>query len=411
LERLDRLEQENRAQAREISELRAELAAARQKPDAEQRLDVQGKRIEEQAQTKVEASEKFPIRITGMALFNASLDSRQGGGADYPSVAALEPGSEHANGTLRQSTIGLEFFGPHTVLGGTVHGNVYMDFEAGSAPLAQEIRLRTGSIQIDWKSRHVLVGIEKPIFNPREPTSLAQVAVSPLTGAGNLWLWLPQAWFEQDLAVGQSSGVRARMGVLETHETNPYDTTLFTGTLSPARPALEGRFEFFHNLDDTRRLEIAPGFHTSSTHVNGFSIPSDLFSVDWFFNPWQKLEFTGAFYSGENVANLGTGAINQGYELYRYYAEAIRSRGGWGQFTVHAAARVDVHLFTGQQDDNNAQLDSGDIGKNLIYGANLFYRLAPNVILAPELSQLRTLYLGHGVRINNHYDLALAYLF
>jgi hypothetical protein len=28
-----------------------------------------------------------------------------------------------------------------------------------------------------------------------------------------------------------------------------------------------------------------------------------------------------------------------------------------------------------------------------------------------EASQLRTTYLGLGVRINNHYDLALAYLF
>ncbi len=45
------------------------------------------------------------------------------------------------------------------------------------------------------------------------------------------------------------------------------------------------------------------------------------------------------------------------------------------------------------------------------YGANLFFRLAPNVLLGPEISQLRTTYIGHGIRINNHYDLALAYLF
>ena len=411
LARLDRLEQENLAQAREIQELRAELARLRATPSVEQRLDIQEHRVDDQAQTKVESSEKFPIRLAGMALFNTFLDSRQAGSTDYPTVAAPEPGPERAGATLRQTTIGLEFFGPRTLLGGAVHGSVYMDFVAGAAPLSQQIRLRTGSIQIDWKSRHVLVGVEKPIFNPREPSSLAQVAVSPLSGAGNLWLWLPQAWFQQDIDFGRSTGIRARMGVLETHETNPYDTTTFAGTLTPARPALEGRFEFFHNLDDTRHFEIAPGFHSSTTHVNGFSVPSNLFSVDWFFNPWAKVEFSGAFYSGQNVANLGTGAINQGYELYRHSAEAIQSRGGWGQFTVHAASRVDLHLFTGQQDDNNSQLGPGDIGKNLMYGVNIFYRLAPNVILAPEISQLRTVYLGQGVRINNHYDLALAYLF
>jgi len=415
LERLDRLEEQNRAQALEIEQLRSELAAARAKPDLEQRLEIEEHRSEEQSQTKVESSEHFPLRITGMALFNAVLNSRFGGSPDYPTVAAVMPGAEHANGTFRQTTLGLEFFGPRTILGGKVHGDVYMDFAAGAAPLAQEFRLRTGSIRIDWPTRHFLVGVEKPIFNPRDPTSLAQVTLSPLSGAGNLWLWLPQAWFQQDVAFGRSTGLRARVGVLETHETNPYDTTTFTGSLSPARPGLEGRFELYHNFDDTRRLEFAPGFHTSTTHVNGFSIPSKVFSLDWFFNPWRKLEFTGAFYSGQNVSNLGTGAINQGYQLYRSYyqthVQAIETMGGWGQFTVHATNRVDLHLFTGQQDDENHQLGAGDIGKNLMYGANIFFRLAPNVFLAPEISQLRTVYLARGVRINNHYDLALAYLF
>jgi hypothetical protein len=39
------------------------------------------------------------------------------------------------------------------------------------------------------------------------------------------------------------------------------------------------------------------------------------------------------------------------------------------------------------------------------------YKLAPNVIAAIELSQARTSYLTSGLRLNNHYDLALAYLF
>jgi len=39
------------------------------------------------------------------------------------------------------------------------------------------------------------------------------------------------------------------------------------------------------------------------------------------------------------------------------------------------------------------------------------YKLAPNVITAFELSQLRTMYFGLGDRLNNHYDLAIGYLF
>jgi hypothetical protein len=33
------------------------------------------------------------------------------------------------------------------------------------------------------------------------------------------------------------------------------------------------------------------------------------------------------------------------------------------------------------------------------------------VLMGLETTQLRTVYIGQGVRINNHYDLALAYSF
>ena len=62
-------------------------------------------------------------------------------------------------------------------------------------------------------------------------------------------------------------------------------------------------------------------------------------------------------------------------------------------------------------DDANRELISGAIAKNLLFGGNAYFRLAPNVLVGFEASQLRTVYIGQGMRINNHYDLALAYLF
>jgi len=437
LERLDRLERENRALTAEVRALRAKIDASTESPapqpadgqaaDAQavpdgvpantpvspgatldDKVEIQGQRIGELAQTKVEASQKFPIRLTGMALFNAFQNSRQSGGLEYPLVASA-PGAATDGATMRQTIVGLEYRGPEALWGGNVHGTVYMDFAAGASN--QAVRMRTGSIEIDWKDRSIMAGIEKPIFNPREPSSLAQVAVSPLTGAGNLWLWLPQVRFEQDLSFTRDTGLRAQVGVIQTREMGPYAGTNFTGTVEAARPGLEGRFEFFHRLDDERRLEIAPGFHTSETHVAGLSVPSNLFSLDWFFNPWRRVEFTGAFYTGQNVAPLGEG-YQQGFGIYYgHRAEAVGSRGGWGQLTIHTLPRLDFHLFTGQQDDNSRDLDAGLIGKNLLFGGNLYYHLAPNVILGLETTQLRTTYIGQGIRINNHYDLALAYLF
>jgi hypothetical protein len=378
-------------------------------PSVEQRVDIQEHRLDEQAQTKVEASQKFPIRITGMALFNAFANSRQSGGVDYPFVAA-NPGPGHDGAGIRQSILGLEFRDPRTFWGGQVRGSVYMDFFSGTAPLAQTMRLRTGSIEVDWATRSLLAGIEKPIFNPREPSSLAQVGVSPLTGAGNLWLWLPQIRFEQDFNWDHQTGLRAQMGVVQTHEVGPYAGSAVAANAEASRPGLEGRFQIYHKFDDERRLELAPGFHLSTTHAGGFSIPSQVFSIDWFVNPVHWFEFTGAFYRGENVAPLGAG-YRQGFGVYTMEADAVHSQGGWGQVTLHIAPRLDAHLFTGQQDDRNRDLITGGIAKNLLFGGNLYFRIAPNVLLGPEVSQLRTSYLGQGIRVNNHYDLALAYLF
>jgi hypothetical protein len=415
VERLDRLERENRAMAEEIQALRAELTAAHGGQSApaetlEEKVETQGQRIEEQAQTKVESSQKFPITLTGMALVNAFVNSRQNGGSDYPTAASATSGTDRAGATARQSIIGLEYNGPQTLWGGTVHGALFMDFYEGSAPLAQWIRLRTATIQMDWKTRSIKLGVDKPIFSPRDPDSLAQVGVSPLTGAGNLWLWMPQIRLEQDIALGDSSGVKAQFGAVETHESNPYVATASTAKIEAVRPGLEGRVMAWHKLDDYRRLEIAAGFHLSTTHANGFSIPSNLVSLDWFFNPWKRVEFSGAFFSGQNLSNLGTGAVNQGYYLYYNFAEAIDSQGGWGQLTIHTLPRLDFHLFTGQQDYQMTERP-GSVSRNLLFGGNFFFHVAPNVVFGPEITQTRTSYLGEGLRINNHYDMALAYLF
>lgn len=428
VERLDRLERENRTLSDELRALRAELnaskgdavaipaaagqpvaAAAQTTPTVEERLDVQGQRIEEQAQTKVEAAERFPIRLSGTMLLNTFLNSKQNGGSDYPTVASA--GTNRGGATMRQTLLGLQYFGPQTFWGGSVHGALSMDFYQGAAPLLEWIRLRTATIEVNWKTRSLKAGVDKPIFNPREPTSLAQVGVSPLTGTGNLWLWIPQIRLQQDFAFTESTGLRAQLGAVATHESNPYGQVPSSSKVEPVRPGLEGRFEFYHKLDEERRLEFAAGFHTSTTHASGYSVPSRLFSLDWGFSPWRRVEFTGAFFTGRNLSSLGTGAVNQGYYIIGRYAEGIHTVGGWGQLAVHVAPRVDIHLFTGQQDYEDGELRPGSVGKNLLYGANVFFRVAPNVLFGPEFTQLRSFYLGQGVRINNHYDLALAYQF
>ena len=54
----------------------------------------------------------------------------------------------------------------------------------GGTSLNQLFRLRLATVDFAWKNTTFTVGQDKPLMAPREPDSLAQVGVSPLTGAG-----------------------------------------------------------------------------------------------------------------------------------------------------------------------------------------------------------------------------------
>jgi hypothetical protein len=430
LERLDRLESQNRALTAEVHALReelaarggqpapeAELAADAAAPTTEERLEIQETRTAEQAETKVESAHRLPFRISGMALFNTYFNSNGGGGgAQYPTtVVAGQPASGGA--TFRQSIVGLDYSGPHTFGDGKITGSLRLDlFGRSGTGSDQFVRLRTASLAVDWKTRSFLVGLEKPLISQREPDSLAQVGISPLSGAGNLWYWIPQARFTQDFQFGAQSGIRAQLGVVQTHEVDgsalgSYEAASPSSSyFESARPGVEARLEFFYGAD--RRIEIAPGLHHSVSHVEGAAVPSDVYSLDWLMRPSRLLEFTGESFAGQNVAPLGTGGLRQGIVVTRFGSAApVHSLGGWGQLTYHAAPRLWFNVFSGQQDDRNSDLPKGGVGKNLAYGSNVFFRLAPNVLTSFEASQVRTSYIGSQTLLSNHYDLAFAYLF
>ncbi len=418
LERLERLEKQNAELRAEVQALRQELEGSRQPVTAlEEKVEVQAGRIMEQDQVKAETVQKVPVRLTGMILFNAFRNTRHGGAADNPTIAGNTRGPVNAGGTLRQSVIGLEFDGPEAMLGGKLRGSLMLDLFSGSTdPLNQQVRLRTGFIEAQWGSTSVLFGQEKPIFAPREPNSLAQVGVSPLTAAGNLWRWRPQVRFEQRIGLGRGSELQARIGVSQTEERNVQAPTEFDATIEARRPALEGRFQVAHHLDDRRRVEIAPGFHWSTTHVGGAVVPARAFSLDWFFNPHPRIEFTGNLFRGRNLAKLGAGGVRQGFLVQRISPTQVvflpvRTRGGWTQVSFLPTSRLTFNLQAGQDDPNNRDLAPGGIVKNLAFGANVFYRIGPNVVVGGEVSQVRTRYLSGQRPLNNHYDLAVAYLF
>ena len=431
LNRLERLEQENQSLTREVHALRQEISGLRTTPGevsgssamstdgqaapspsapSPESESIQTARIDELAQTKVEASQKFPIRLTGMALFNAYVNGRNNGDADNPVIGSLYGGEATGGATLRQTTIGLLFNGPRVFADGKVSGSLYMDFFGGStSSIGHLFRIRTAAINFDWTNTSFMAGQDKPIISPRDPDSLAQVGLSPLTGAGNPWLWQPQFRIEQRVNLSPDNGFRVQAGVFQTSNPNLSNSTAPYQSES-SRPGAEGRLEFWQRWGESGRLEIAGGFHYNRNHLGGYSLPSNVYSMDWFFRPIPRIELSGMFFQGRNVQVLG--ALTPGFNILPTgQAISVASSGGWAQLHVPITSRLAWNIFGGEQVNRESDLLSGNAASNAAYFSNFMYRLAPNVIVSLEGGQVRTNYYLIGNRLNDHYDLAIGYLF
>lgn len=423
LERLERLEEQNRALMIELRALRQELAAARAPaaespravspaaPPLAEQLEVQNRRIEDLEQTKVAADHKLPIQLTGSLLFNTYWNGSNSGDQLNPTSAAAVAGVSSFGGTFRQSILGLKFQGPGIFAGGKVNGSLYMDFFAGTGTaLNQLLRVRVATVDLDWRRTTLSFAHDKPILAPREPASLARVGISPLTAAGNLWLWQPQVRLEHRFFFGDTAGVRAQGGVYQTSESTTGVPEEYLAGFHRSRPGLQGRFEFWKVFNNGGRLEIAPGFHLSNSRVKSGSIPSRIYSVDWFLRPLRRIEISGQWFAGENV-----GAVGGMRPSLVFFPDgsvtAIRARGGWAQLTYRVNQRAWFNFYGGQQSNRASELLPGAINRNRSYAGNFMYRLGSNVVAAFEASQVRTNYLGSGVKLVPHYDLAIAYMF
>lgn len=419
LQRLDRLETQNRELIQEVTALRQQLAAAQgkttrsaeaQKPSLEQQVAVNKARIAEQAQTKVEAANKYPIKLTGLVLFNA-FSNTEGQNSDAVSDRGLL-GDSYGNGaTMRQTLLGFKFHGPELPGDGHVDGSLTMDFWGGGAVTGSNwIRLRRAEVSLNWPNRTLMFGQDKPLIAPYNPDSLAEVGVPPLAGAGNLWFWLPQARYEERIRVGASSGIKGQVALLQTGGTAYRNTGELYGYVEPLKPALEGRVAVWHQFSENRRFEVAPGFHISSDHISGVSVGSRIASLDWLIEPGSRLNITGALFTGRNVAGLGS--LGNGVVVGADgIAHAVHSSGGWAQVAVPVTSRLTLNIFGGMEQDSNAESSSSTIVRDWSYASNLIYHLSSNVVIGLEGLQMRT-HSGLAIPgVQNRYDLAVGYLF
>ncbi len=187
-------------------------------------LQLTNSKVTEQSQTKVESGSKYRLRLSGIVLLNLFANRGMVDNLDFPQFATPpeSPALDSANafgGTLRQSQIRLQTFGPD-IAGAHTSADLKFDFGGGfpQAPNGATLgiaRLRTGTVRFDWANTSIIAGQDFLFFAPVVPTSLASLAIPALSYSGNLWGWTPQVRVEHRVALSETSKITVQAGILD----------------------------------------------------------------------------------------------------------------------------------------------------------------------------------------------------
>jgi hypothetical protein len=403
----------------------------------EENQEVTDGKVNDQYQTKVESGSKYRLRLSGMVLLNLYENRGLVDNQDFPQLAEppqsaalfVSPGS--FGGSLRQSQIKLEAFGPD-VAGARTSADLEFDFAGGfpntwNGTVQGLARLRTGTVRLDWGNTSIVAGQDSLFFVPLAPTSLATLATPALSYSGNLWAWTPQVRVEHRIRFSDTSNVELQAGILDSLTGDFPQTTTYrypSWGEESGQPAYATRISWNQRAFG-RNLAIGFGGYYArqdwgfSRIVNGWAGTTDVTL------PLGKLfEFTGEFYRGRAVAGLG-GGIGQSVLLNGQFftpATTIRgldSMGGWAQLKFKPKPKFEFNAALGLDNpfaSEIRQYESNSIypvsySRNLTPLVNFIYQVRSDILFSIEYRHLQTSVLDSGSNSANHINLSLGYIF
>jgi hypothetical protein len=391
-------------------------------------------KVLDQSQTKVESGSKYRVRFSGMVLLNAFETRGSVDNLDFPEVAmATEvPGTSGAfAGSLRQSQLGVEVFGPD-VAGAHTSANVRFDFAGGQADTSNGavmgvVRLRTGTIRMDWADTSIIAGQDSLFFAPLAPTSLASVAIPALSYSGNLWLWTPQIRIEHRVALSDVSSLLLQAGILDSltgDYPNPGSREPSEGEQS-GQPGYAARVAWSHHAFGRDVTVGAGGYYGRQNWGFGRGVDGWAGTTDVTVPLGQYFDFTGEFYRGRAVGGFG-GGVGQDVLFSGPQtdpASAIRgldSMGGWIQVKYKPKANFELNFALGQDNPFAGELRNfpatayyyGPLtSRNLTPFVNFIYHARSNVLFSAEYRRLQTYYLDSNLETANQIGLSVGYIF
>jgi hypothetical protein len=335
---------------------------------ADQDVTFLAAKVSELHQDKVESASKYPVKLSGLILFNAyrnngSLDIQDLPSLAFPSYPGFPDGSAAA--TLRQTMLGISATGPK-IFGARTSANAEIDFAGGSPTTSYGVtagllRLRTANINLDWQKTSLHIGQDAPFFSPLSPTSYATVWEPALAWSGNLWVWTPQIEVEHRLTLRSDSALVLQGGLLDplTEQTPPFQGLNPTAGEATRIPALAGRIAFDRSSSGHLPFVIGFGGYRARQRYQAFNqIDSWTVNTDLKLPFGSHFEVSGEWYDGQAVGGLGGGIWTS-----VVYPEAfppqtavhpLRSTGGWVQLKVKPVKRFEINSAFGQ-DENFAR--------------------------------------------------------
>src|SRR6202140_1998945 len=393
-------------------------------------------KVDDQYQTKVESASKYRLRLSGIVLMN--LVSNQGwvDNIDIPTLAGAKPPGDSGRSfgaTLRQSEIGFEAFGP-SVAGAKTRADLQLDLAGGFPSVPNGInsgllRLRTGTMRMDWTNTSVVVGQDGIFFSPNSPTSFASLAVPALAYAGNLWSWVPQIRVEHRVVLGEESSLMFQGGILDPVSGEAPQGGFYRqagpGELS-RQPAYGTRVAWTHDVFGQPLRVGFGGFYSRQDY--GFSRTVDGWAgmTDIELPLSRQFSLSGKLYRGNGLGGLGGGigrsALFSSSDLGLASAQVrgLNSVGGWAQLKSRPSNKFEFNAAFGMDNPYAADLKYfkyskayGDptLARNQGSFVNMIYRPRSDLLFSAEYRHLTTYTITEGGNSAGHLNLMMGVLF
>jgi hypothetical protein len=355
----------------------------------EENIQLLDSKVDEQHQTKIESASKYRMRLSGIVLFNLFSNRGTVNTIDNPSLAIDRSPIDSAGsfgGTIRQSIIGLEVFGPR-VAGARTSADMQLDFAGGFSQTLNGVtlglaRLRTGVVRLEWPRTTIVAGQDGLFFAPTSPTSFASLSQPALSNAGNLWAWTPELRMEHRFDVSEESSITVQAGVLDGLAGEPPSSEYLrqpTAGEKSSQPAYAAHVGWLRT-HSAQTIKLGTGIYYSRQNW-GFSRRIDAWAAlaDWELPIGRLFQLSGEFHRGRAIGGLG-GGIGQSVLFNGPLSSAttdvigINTTGGWAQLKFKPLSKLEFN---------------GAVGQDNPYAADITYLSSPQGYVNPRLVRNR----------------------